>query len=193
MVAPLPSVTQTFPQPFVPGSVQNGILNAAAADGSQLDPNLKPNHSDEVTVTIQRSFSPKLLLEVGYIGRKISNEFQEINIDALPMMTTLGGQTFAQAYAAVYTEYCGLQGASAPATCNKNAAAVTNQPFFEAALGGATSAYCAAAESCTKAVVAAEGSNIATTNVYSLWTDIGQVFELGSGPDAAQPGVRARA
>jgi hypothetical protein len=181
MVAPLPSVTQNFPQPFVPGAVQNGILNAAAADGSQLDPNLRPNHSDEVTVTIQRSFSPKLLLEVGYIGRKISNEFQEINIDALPVMTTLGGQSFEQAYANVYTEYCGLQGAGAAATCNKNAAAVTNQPFFEAALGGPTSAYCATLNSCTKSVVAAEGSNIATTNVYSLWTDMGKSssFVLG--------------
>ena len=181
MTAPLPgqgsqasSVTATLPQPFFPGSVQNGILNAAAADGSQLDPNLRPNHSDEVTLTIQRSFSPKLLLEVGYIGRKISNEFQEINIDALPTMTTLGGQTFAQAYANVYTEYCGLQGASTTATCNKNAAAVTNQPFFEAALGGPTSAYCATLNSCTKSVVAAEASNIATTNVYSLWTDMGK-------------------
>jgi len=175
MVAPLPSVTQTFPQPFIPGSIQNGILNAAAADGSQLDPNLRPNHSDEVTLTIQRSFSPKLLLEVGYIGRKISNEFQEINIDALPVMTTLGGQSFEQAYANVYTEYCGLQGASATGvTCNKNAAAVTNQPFFEAALGGSTSAYCAKLNSCTASVIAAEGSNIATTNVYSLWTDIGK-------------------
>ena len=59
-------------------------LNAAAADGSQLDPNLKPNHSDEFTFSIQRSISSKLMLEVGYIGRKISNEFQEINIDAVP-------------------------------------------------------------------------------------------------------------
>jgi hypothetical protein len=175
MTAPLPSVTPTLPQPFVPGSVQNGLLNAPAADGSQLDPNLKPNHSDEVTLTLQRSFSPKLLMEVGYIGRKISNEFQEINIDALPYMTTEGGQTFAQAYANVYSEYCGLQGAnSAGVTCNKNAAAVTNQPFFETALGGANSAYCAALNSCTKTVIANEGSNIATTNVYSLWTDIGK-------------------
>src|SRR5208283_3548155 len=136
MNAPLPSVTQTFPQPFVPGSVQNGILNAAAADGSQLDPNLRPNHSDEFTFTLQRSFSSKLMLEVGYIGRKINNEFSEINIDAVPWMMTDGGQSFSQAYANVYSQYCGLQGAAATGvTCNKNAAAVTTQPFFEAALG----------------------------------------------------------
>ncbi len=196
MNAPLPSVSSTFPQPFVPGSVQNGTLNAAAADGSQLDPNLRPNHSDEFTLTIQRSFSSKLLLEVGYIGRKISNEFQEVNIDALPYMTTLGGQSFAQAYAAVYSQYCGLQGASITATCNKNAGAVTNQPFFEAAMGGSGSPYCAAAGSCTKAVVAAEGSNIATTNVYSLWTDLGKSSSFAPGRtllnQAQGPGLNAQ-
>ena len=171
--APLPSATATLPQPFFPGAIQNGVLNAGAADGSQLDPNLKPNHSDEFTFSLQRSFSSKLMLEVGYIGRKINNEFQEINIDAVPWMMTDGGQSFSQAYANVYSEYCGLQGASATGvTCNKNAAAVTNQPFFEAALGGPSSAYCAAAGSCTKAVVAAEGGNFATTSVNTLWIDI---------------------
>jgi hypothetical protein len=173
--APLPAVTPTLPQPYFPGTLQNGVVNAAAGDGSQLDPNLKPNHSDEVTFSIQRSISPKLLVEAGYIGRKISNEFQEINIDAVPWMTSLGGQSFAQAYANVYTEYCGLQGASATgATCNKNAANVTNQPFFEAALGGASSPYCAAAGSCTKAVVAAEGANFQTTSVNTMWLDLGK-------------------
>jgi len=173
--APLPSATATLPQPFFPGTIQNGTLNAGAADGSQLDPNLKPNHSDEFTLSLQRSFSSKLMLEAGYIGRKINNEFQEINIDAVPWMTTLGGQSFAQAYAAVYSEYCGLQGAtSAGVTCNKNAAAVTNQPFFEAALGGASSSYCAAAGSCTKALIAAEGANVATTSVNTLWLDMGK-------------------
>jgi hypothetical protein len=49
---------------------------------------------------------------------------------------------------------------------------VTNQPFFEAALGGPGSAYCAAAGSCTKAVLAAEGGNFATTSVNTLWIDI---------------------
>lgn len=173
--APLPQATPTLPQPFFPGAIQNGVLNAGAADGSQLDPNLRPNHSDEFTLSIQRSLSPKLLVEAGYIGRKIYNEFQEINIDAVPTMTTLNGQSFAQAYGAVYSQYCGLQGANASgATCNKNAGAVTNQPFFEAAMGGASSPYCAAAGSCTKAIVAAEGANFSTTSVNTLWLDLGK-------------------
>ncbi len=173
MTAPLPQVTATLPQPYFPGTLQNGVVNPAAGDGSQLDPNLKPNHSDEFTLSIQRSITSKVIVEAGYIGRKISNEFQEINIDAVPWMTTLGGQSFSQAYANVYSEYCGLQGANAAAvTCNKNAGAVTPQPFFESALGGAGSPYCAAAGSCTKAVVAAEGANVATTSVNTMWQNL---------------------
>ena len=40
-IPPLPAATETLPQPFFPGIAQNGVLNAAAADGSQLDPNLR--------------------------------------------------------------------------------------------------------------------------------------------------------
>jgi hypothetical protein len=168
--APLPTVTQTLPQPFYPGTVQNGILNAAAADGSQLDPNMKPNHSDEFNFTIQRSIGSRMILEVGYIGRKISNEFQEINLDAVPTMTTLNGQSFAQAWAAVYNQVC----AGAGPTCTINTANVTAQPFFEAALGGPNSAYCAGSASCTAAMVKAEASNIKSTNVYQAWIDLSQ-------------------
>jgi hypothetical protein len=174
LVAPLPGVgsqsgliTPTLPQPFFPGTIQNGVLNAAAADGSQLDPNMRPNHSDEVTFTIQRSLSPHFTFEVGYIGRTIKNEFQEINLDAVPWMTTLNGQSFAQAYANVYTQYCGLG-----SVCTVTPAAVTPQPFFEAALGGPNSAYCAGKASCTAAVVAAEGANFRTTAVYNMWADL---------------------
>ncbi|HLW75958.1 MAG TPA: carboxypeptidase-like regulatory domain-containing protein, partial [Bryobacteraceae bacterium] len=175
LTAPLPTATATLPQPFFPGALQNGVVNAGSADGSELDPNLRPDHSDEVTFTIQRSFSSKMMMEIGYIGRKISNEFQEINIDAVPTMTTVGGQSFAQAYAAVYTEYCGLQGMTPTGTtCNKNAAAVTPQPFFESAMGGASSAYCAAFSSCTAAVVSHEGANFASTAVNSMWLNLGK-------------------
>src|SRR5579883_898590 len=163
--APLPAVSQTFPQPYFPGV--NG--NAQASDGSGLDPHFKPNHSDEVTFTVQRAFSQKMVLELGYIGRKISNEFQEINIDAVPWMTTLNGQSFAQAYAQVYTQLCGL---ASPTCGNYNPLAVSTQPFFEAALGGANSGYCAGFASCTQAVASKLGGSIKATQVYSLWQSL---------------------
>lgn len=178
--AALPTATANLPQPFFPGATQIGnTANAAAADGSQLDPNLRPDVSDEVTLTIQRSLNSKMTLEIGYIGRKISNEFQEINVDAAPWMITAGGQSFAQAYSAVYTQYCGLQGTTAAGvSCNKNAAAVTAQPFFESAMGGANSAYCGGFANCTAAVVSHEGANFATTSVNTMWLDLGKSSSL---------------
>ena len=161
--APLPAVSQNFPQPYFPGV--NG--NAQASDGSALDPNYKPNHSDEFTFTVQRAISNKMILEAGYIGRKISNEFQEINVDAVPWMTTLGGQSFAQAYAGVFSQICGLSGP----TCAGNTS-VTAQPFFEAALGGPNSPFCTGSASCTAAVVSKFGASIKATQVYSLWQSL---------------------
>lgn len=164
MTAPLPAVSSTLQQPYFPGV--NG--NAQASDGSLLDPNYRPNHSDEVSITIQRALSPKALIEVGYIGKKISNMFQQINIDAVPTMTTLAGQSFANAYAAVFSQYCGL---GSP-TCAANAANVTSQPFFESALGGKNSPFCANYANCTAAVVANFGASIKATQVYTLWQNL---------------------
>ncbi len=162
------SIPQTLPQPYFPGALQNGVQNAEASDGSLLDPNYKPNHSDEFNFTIQRSIGSKAILEVGYIGKKLSDMFQQINIDAVPYMTTLNGQSFAQAYSAVFQQYCGL---SSP-TCATNAGAVTAQPFFEAALGGTSSSFCSGYSSCTAAVVANYGASLKATQVYSLWQSL---------------------
>jgi hypothetical protein len=157
--APLPAVSQTLPQPYFSGV--NG--NAAAGDGSQLDPKLKPNHSDEVNFTVQRALSSKVSFEAGYIGRRIRDEFQEINIDAVPYMTTLNGQTFANAYANVYNQL------------NLGAATPSAQPFFETALGGPNSAYCSKFASCTAAVASNLKSQILATQVYSFWNSLGAV------------------
>ncbi len=150
--APLPAVSQTLSQPFYPGV--NG--NAAAGDGTYLDRNFRPNRSDEFDFTIQRQLSNKISVEVGYIGRIIRNEFQLINMDAVPTMTTLNGQSFANAFANVYTA---LSNGQAPQT----------QPFFESALGGSGSAYCGTG-SCTAAVVGNLKNQILGTQVYNLWT-----------------------
>jgi hypothetical protein len=163
--APLPAVSQTLPQPFFPGV--NG--NPQASDGSGLDPNFKPNHSDEFTFTVQRAFSQKMVMEVGYIGRKISNEFQEINVDPVPWMTTMGGQSFAQAYASLYTQLCGI---SSPTCGNFNPLGVSAQPFFEAALGGANSGFCTGFANCSQAVASKLGGSIKATQVYSLWQSL---------------------
>src|SRR5260370_22495986 len=182
----LPPVTSTLQQPFFPGSIQNGVQNSAAADGSVLDPKFRPNHSDEFTFTIQRSLSSKMSIEVGYIGRKISNEFQEINLDAVPWITTLNGQSFAQAYASVYSQICPGSG---PLCSTAATATPTPQPFFEAAMGGANSPYCTGFASCTAAVVKNEQANIRSTKAYTTWVDLSNAngWTLGRTLLAQQP------
>ncbi|MBV8897032.1 MAG: carboxypeptidase regulatory-like domain-containing protein [Acidobacteriaceae bacterium] len=153
--APLPAAAPTLSQPYLAGL--NG--NAAAGDGSVLDPNFKPNHSDQFDFTIQRAISQKLLLEVGYIGRRIRDEYQGVELNAVPTMYTVNGQQFANAFA---NTYFALSSGASP----------TVQPFFEGALGGAGSAYCRAFSSCTAAVASKLKNSILGTQVFSLWNSM---------------------
>lgn len=154
--APLPSAAPTLSQPYLAGL--NG--NAAAGDGSVLDPNFKPNHSDQYDFTIQRAFTQKLLFEVGYIGRRIRDEYQGVELNAVPTMYTVNGQQFANAFANTY--FALNSGATSPAV----------QPFFEGALGGAGSAYCSGYSSCTAAVSSKLKSSILGNQVFSLWNSM---------------------
>lgn len=166
--APIPVPSQTLPQPDFPG------VNAIAAGaGEALDPHFRPTAVDSFDLTLQRQMGRKLTLEVGYIGRRITHEYQPVNINSVPYMMTMGGQTFADAYKNVVLAYCngvanmgggGCGGASGP-----NAGAITAQPFFEAAMNPA---YCAGFSSCTAAVVASEGANFASSQVWQLWSDL---------------------
>jgi hypothetical protein len=151
--APVLALPQTLPQPYFPGV--NG--SPTAGDGALLDSKFKQDRSDAFNFTIQRQLSSKIVIEAGYIGRTIKNEYELINIDAVPYMTTLNGQSFANAYANLYQQVSGGQ-------------PVTSQPFFEAALGGGSSAYCAKFANCTAAVAANQATNIKGTLVYNLWT-----------------------
>jgi len=171
LVAPLQQASQTLPQPFFPG-----VNGAATAAGEALDPNFRPNHVHTFTVTVARQLNNKMSLEAGYIGRIIRNEYLPINLNAVPYMMTLGGQTFAKAYANMEIGYCGggsIQ-AMGGSTCIGNAAAVAPQPFFEAALAG--TGYCNGYANCTQAVIANEGNNgtgnLGIQNVWSLWSDL---------------------
>ena len=155
LVAPIPAPSQTLPQPYFPGT--NGTPAAGAV--SVLDPNFRPASTYNFNFSIQRQISGKALFEVGYIGRIITHEFQQRDINAVPTMLTLGGQSFASAYA---NTYFALAGGGTPAP----------QPFFESALGGANSSFCHGYGSCTAAVVANPNMNsfISQTQVFQLWS-----------------------
>jgi hypothetical protein len=131
------------------------------------------NH--QFDLTIQRQINSKISFEIGYIGRKISHEFQPININAVPYMMTKGGQTFAKAYGQMVWQFCGGNAGLAGGGCAANLGAVTDQPFFKAALNPA---YCTTAvggiipANCTQAVALNEASNIQQDNVWSIYSDL---------------------
>ena len=181
----LPSASATLAQPFFPGVGGN----ATASDTSALDPNYKPHRTDNFSFSIQRQITSKSILEVGYIGRIIKNETLATNLDAVPYMTTLGGQQFSQAFASTYFA---LQGGTAPA-------AVPVQPFFENALGGASSASCKAYASCSAFVASTQTSLIKNAQVSDLWAAMNKAasWTLGStmisGPAVAGGNVAAQA
>jgi hypothetical protein len=171
LTAPLPAATPTLPQPLYPGV--NGV---AAGAGEALDPNFRPNNVDSFTLTFARQINNHLSMEIGYIGRLIHNEYQPINLNAVPYMMTKGGQTFAKAYANTLIAYCGNGSVAnmGGGKCAGNANAVTPQPFFEAALSG--TGYCTGYSSCTAAMVAKEGlngtNNLNTEAVWNLYSDL---------------------
>lgn len=172
----------TLPQPVFPG-----YNNSFSSAPEGLDPNFRPNVSDSFDLTIQRQLSRKVTLELGYIGRRITDEYEPTQLNAVPYMMTLGGQQFKQAYANLVLQYCngvtGLAGGGCGGTAGPLAiTSISPQPFFEAALGGASSAYCSTAvggitpTNCTQAVALNEGANGTTTlnnaQVWSLWSDL---------------------
>ena len=154
--APIPSVSQVIPEPLYPGV--NG--NPATGSSWTIDHKMKPAHTDQVDFTIQRELSQKARIELGYVGTRTENQQITYNLDSVPYMTTLGGQTFAQAYNNIYQAlYVG--------------ATPSAQPFMEAALGGANSTYCAGYGSCAAAVASKLGkTQILTTQVYNLWASL---------------------
>ncbi|MGH9482111.1 MAG: hypothetical protein ACRD1L_08445, partial [Terriglobales bacterium] len=164
LVAPLgPPPTQTLPQPYLPGTIQNGVVNPSAGSGEALDPNFRPNRSDEFDLTLQRQINPQFSTELGYTGRIIRNEYQAHNLDVVPYMLSAGGQQFQQAFAQLWEQIAA-------------GGAVTAQPFFESALGGTGSKFCTGFSSCTAAVAKAYGPSgkdyidpVIGNSVYSLW------------------------
>jgi hypothetical protein len=156
MSAPLPAVPQIFSQPYIPGLPGN----APANDATGLDPNYRPERTDNFNVTLQRQINSRNTLEVGYLGRVIRNEYQEINLDAVPYMTTLSGQTFAQAWASLYTQV---------AMTSVSPANVSAQPFLETALGGVNSSYCAGFSSCAAAFASKNTSLIKNSAAADAW------------------------
>ncbi|HEV2425528.1 MAG TPA: carboxypeptidase-like regulatory domain-containing protein [Terriglobia bacterium] len=151
---PLPALTPTLPLP-----VQPGVNAPTAVLTDSMDMNFRPNSTDQVDFSIQRQLKNNIIVEVGYVGVFGAHLFQGIDMNAVPWMTKVGGQTFAQAYAALWTQ---LHNGTATN-------AVSAQPFFEGALGGTNSSFCKGSSSCTAAMAANAGPYITTEDVTDTW------------------------
>jgi hypothetical protein len=178
MNVPFGALASTLPTPVQPGV--GGNPGAELLDS--MDQNFRPSNNDQVDFSIQRELKGNAILEVGYVGIWGHHLFQGIDMNAIPWMLTLGGQTFANAYANLWTEV------------NKGQP-VTPQPFFETALGGPTSAFCTGSASCSAAMVNSFSSYLTTedaTDFFSgmessagyilptaLYTDTGQSTYYG--------------
>jgi hypothetical protein len=107
-------------------------------------------------------------------------------------MTTLNGQSFAQAWSNTFQQVCPTLGptCAAPTAAQLSTLTVTAQPFLEAALGGPNSAYCAGSPNCTTAFARAQNANIRGTNAYNAWVALGQSPSWTLGRTLlAQPGA----
>lgn len=156
--APLPAPSAFLPEPWFPG-----FNDVGTGSGETIDPVFHPNRSDEFTLSVQHQFGPKIIAEAGYIGRILRNEIQYYSLTNVPYMMTRGGQTFANAWAQIMiaTNY-GTQKTATPPV----------QPFFEDALGGATSAYCSAFTSCTAAFVKNNIGNMHFSDPFDAWAGV---------------------
>lgn len=165
---PFPAVQQSLPIPAEPG-----INSPPGSNISFLDSNWRPGVNNGVTFSIQRELPDNMLVEVAYVGKWSKHLYQGLDLNDVPWMMTLKGQSFAQAYAALWKANAAGSTTVAP------------QPFFEAALKG--SPYCAAFVSCSAAVLANEGNsgtgNLSIENVYGLFQDL----DTGAGCTPACP------
>jgi hypothetical protein len=154
---PFPAVQQALPIPAEPG-----INSPAGSNISFLDNNWRPGSNDQVTIGIQRELPDNIIVEAAWVGKWSRHLYQGLDLNNVPWMMTLGGQSFAQAYAALW---------NADSTGQTTIGA---QPFFEKALAG--SSFCNGFANCATAVLAAEGANgtgnITTENVYGLFQDL---------------------
>jgi hypothetical protein len=181
-------VSPTLPQPVYPG-----FNSTFSSTPEGLDPNFRASGIDSFDFTIQRQVSRRVNLEIGYIGRRITHEYQPVELNPVPYMMTLGGQQFKQAYANVVLQYCnglkGLAGGGCGGSSGPNPGAVTAQPFFETALAG--TGYCTGFANCTQAVIANEGANgsgnLTNAQVWGIWSDLDTGVGCPGGPGTCTP------
>jgi hypothetical protein len=163
---PIPPLTASAPLPLVPGvSGFSGANQPFANTTFQIDPHYRPGRNHQWDLTIQHEMPGHSLLEIGYIGRHANNIYNPLEVNQVPFMMTLSGQSYAQAFDNIALQLKGGSG-------------VAPQPFLETALAG--SAFCAQPNaSCTAGVVAKYSGSFQTQKVTDVWNGIQPSFKSG--------------
>jgi len=149
---PLPSLTALTP-PLIPG-----VNSPYETLDFRIDPKRRVGMEDTWDLSIQREMPGKMLLEVGYVGRVAHHLYGANDLNQIPYMFKVGGQTFADAYDAVASA---VRAGTAPS-------AIPVQPWYEAMLSG--SGVCVAPyTSCTDFIASTDASNILDGLVTDHW------------------------
>lgn len=183
--------------PVIPGT-NTGVPGANTSFSSvdwHIDPNRKVGSTDAITLSFQRELPRNSMVEVGFVGRISRALYEKVDLNAVPYMWKMGGQTFANAFDSLQ-KIMVANGGPPPATlaggvANPAYAAYINalpaQPFFNAAL---SPSYCSgnypgtggtAYTSCTAAVVDNEGGYISERAPAYLFGDIEGNWAVGNG------------
>ena len=176
-----------------PPPCRSPIIRASMVPASRiasgLDPSMRPNDVDTFNFSIQRQVNRKMLVEVGYIGRLIHHEYMQLNPNVVPyMMSMVVSRSSRLTWRWKRPSAAPLQPACAPTARTPQAPSTSPpQPFFESALGGASSAYCTGYSSCTAAVVAKQASNLRAQKVFSLWQALDNNVNGASGAALFSP------
>lgn len=163
---PIPALTPTATPPLVPGVANFPGANQPYANTTfQIDPHYHPGRNHQWNFTIQREMPGHSLLEIGYIGRHANGIYAPLEVNQVPFMMALNGQTYAQAFDVIAAQL-------------KAGGSVGAQPFFEKALAG--SSFCTGANaSCTAGVVARFSGSFQTQRVTDVWNAIQPSFTFG--------------
>ena len=143
---PLPGLAPITGGQLIPGSNagQPGANSPYEGLDFRIDPHRKVGVEDTWTMSIERSLPGNALLEVGYVGRVAHHLYGAGDVGQVPYMLKMGGQTYASAYDALAKQVraCPASGPGKAACL----AAVTPQPFWEAALGSGGTVAAATSE-----------------------------------------------
>ncbi len=159
----IPSLPKITP-PVIPGLLVDGTALAPGANSVyegidfRIDPHRKNGVEDTWSLSIQRQLSNSAMVEFGYVGRVGRHLYGTADLNQVPYMYTLSGQTFADAYDNVQKA---LQAGQTPSP----------QPFFESI--GFTGTKSCSGKSGTAAVACQLASSFEIADVTTIWDSLG--------------------